>query len=86
MQIEFENFRFILEEKKKKYKDKISRLEAKFYEEKSKLQKQFALKIAEVKRASHEVCMPLEYQLTLSRRLLRVLARLPSSFLLRTGA
>lgn len=57
MQIEFENFRFILEEKKKKYKDKISRLEAKFYEEKSKLQKQFALKISEVKRASHEVML-----------------------------
>jgi hypothetical protein len=52
---EIETLKLTLEEKTKKYKDKVSKLENKFYEEKVKLQRQIDQRMVEIKKVSQEV-------------------------------
>jgi predicted nucleic acid-binding Zn-ribbon protein len=52
---ELDNYKTLLEDTKKRYKEKLERLEFRFYEEKSKLQREFASKLKENKAISYEV-------------------------------
>ncbi len=51
---EIEHYQQVIEETKKNQKEKIARLEQKFYDEKVSLQKQFATKLQELKQVEHE--------------------------------
>lgn len=50
-----DNLKQLLDAKKKKHKEKIQRLEHKYYAEKVKLQREFASKLAELRKTFHEV-------------------------------
>lgn len=52
---ELETTRNTLEEARKHHKETEDRLEFKFYEEKFRLQKEFAQKIQELQKLAHEV-------------------------------
>lgn len=52
---EVDNLKQLLDAKKKKHKEKIQRLEHKYYAEKVKLQREFASKLAELRKTFHEV-------------------------------
>jgi hypothetical protein len=51
---EIDTLKTTLEERTQKYKEKVSKLENKFYEEKVKLQRQFAAKLLELKKFAHD--------------------------------